>query len=109
MKKQILVYSFLVSLTMSCNSVYHPMTTDVPLISEKNDLRVGCRNFNCSFRPMQQFHTELTNKIAVQGFGSAGADDKYYVQVASGIYRNRGDNTILELYGGLGLWLWKCI
>ena len=101
MKKQILVYSFLVSLTMSCNSVYHPMTTDVPLISEKNDLRVDA---GISIVPSANATISygLTDKIAVQGFGSAGADDKYYVQVASGIYRNRGDNTILELYGGLG-------
>lgn len=44
----------------------------------------------------------LTDKIAIQGFGSVGADDRYYVQAATGMYKNKGDRKILEVYGGFG-------
>ena len=81
--------------------VYHPQTTDIPLISEKNDLRMDA---GVSIVPSAHATISygLTDKIAIQGFGSIGADDRYYFQAATGIYKNKGNNKILELYGGFG-------
>jgi len=101
MKNRILTFGFLISLTMSSCIVYHPMSTDIPLISKKNDLRVDA---GISIIPSANATVSygLTDKIAIQGFGSVGTDDSYYVQAATGLYKNRGDNKIFELYGGFG-------
>ncbi len=86
---------------MSSCIVYHPMITDIPLISKKNDLRIDA---GISIVPSTNATVSygLTDKIAIQGFGSIGADDRYYFQAATGLYKNKGDNKIFELYGGFG-------
>jgi hypothetical protein len=86
---------------MSSCIVYTPVTTDIPLISEKNDLRIDA---GVSIVPSANATVSygLTDKIAVQGFGSIGSDDRYYLQAASGYYQNIGNNKILELYAGAG-------
>jgi len=91
---------FLSIILQSC-IVYHPMTTDIPLISEKNDLRIDA---GISIIPSANATVSygLTDKIAIQGFGSVGADDRYYFQAATGLYKKKGDNKIFELYGGFG-------
>jgi hypothetical protein len=101
MKNRLIIFGFLISLMMSGCIVYHPMTTDIPLISEKNDLRIDA---GISIVPSANATVSygLTDKIAIQGFGSIGADDRYYFQAATGLYKNKGDNKIFELYGGFG-------
>jgi hypothetical protein len=101
MKIKVIVIGFLISLMMSSCIVYHPQTTDIPLISEKKDLRVDA---GVSIVPSVHATLSygLTQKIAIQGFGSIGLDDKYYFQVATGLYKNKGNSRILELYGGFG-------
>ncbi len=86
---------------MSHCIVYHPMMSDIPLISEKHDTRldagissVASANATISYG--------LTDIIAIQGFGSLRPDNEYYVQVAAGLYKNIGNNKIFELYSGLG-------
>jgi hypothetical protein len=44
----------------------------------------------------------ITDKIAIQGFGSIGSDGSYYFQAATGLYKNKGNSRVLELYGGVG-------
>lgn len=89
------------SLIMKSCIVYYPQTVDIPLISKKKDLRVDA---GISTRP--SIHTTvsygLTDKIAIQGFGSFSSDDVYYFQAATGLYNNRGNSRVLELYGGFG-------
>jgi len=91
----------LISWLMAGCVVYHPMTTDVPLISKKNDLRV-----DAGISVVPSAHASitygLTKSIAIQGFGSIGTDDRYYLQAATGFYKNTGNNRIFELYGGFG-------
>jgi len=74
---------------------------DIPLISKKNDVRVDA---GVSLLPSANATITygLTDKIAIQGFGSIGADDRYYFQAATGLYKNKGNNRVLELYGGFG-------
>jgi len=101
MNSKVLIFGFLFSLVMSGCIVYHPLPNDVPLISKKNDLRIDA---GVSIIP--SMHTTisygLTDKIAVQGFGSASIGNKYYYQAATGVYKKLANQYIMELYGGFG-------
>lgn len=100
MNVRTITFGFILSLTMSSCIVYHTQTTDIPLINDKNDLRVDA---GVSIIPSAHATISygLTDKIAVQGFGSIGYD-KYYFQAATGLYNNLGNSRVLELYGGFG-------
>jgi len=99
MKIKEIIFGFLISLIMSSCIVYHPQTTDIPLICEKNDLRVDA---GISLIPSAHATISygLTDKLAIQGFGSIGVG--YYFQAATGFYKNKGNSRVLELYGGFG-------
>lgn len=101
MKISIIAICFLSSLIMTSCIVYTPLTSDIPLISEKNDLRIDA---GVSIIPSANATVSygLTDMVAVQGFGSIGSDDRYYLQAASGLFRNNGYNKILEFYAGFG-------
>ena len=101
MKLRLTIFGVILYLGISSCGVYHPHTTDIPLISEKSDLRMDA---GASFVPSVHASVSywLTDKIAIQGFGSVGSDDRYYLQLAPGFYRNQGNNRILEIYGGFG-------
>lgn len=101
MKIRVIFSGFLISILMSSCIVYHTQTTDIPLISERNDLRVDA---GVSLIPTAHATVTygLTDKMAIQGFGSIGSDDRYYFQAATGLYKNKGNNRIFELYGGFG-------
>jgi hypothetical protein len=76
------------------------MTTDIPLISKKSDLRVDA---GISVVPSANATVSygVTDRIAIQGCGSIGYD-RYYFQAATGFYKNKGNNKVFELYGGFG-------
>jgi hypothetical protein len=101
MKIKVLTFGFLISIMMSSCIVYHTQTTDIPLISEKNDLRVDA---GISIIPSAHATISygLTDKIAIQGFGSIGSDDRYYFQGAIGIYKKYDNQKVMELYSGFG-------
>ncbi len=101
MKIKVIASGLFVSLMMSGCMVYHTQTTDIPLISKKNDLRIDA---GVSVIPSAHATISygLTDKIAIQGFGSIGTDDGYYFQLATGHYKNMGNSRVLELYGGFG-------
>jgi len=84
---------------MSGCIVYQTQTTDIPLISKKNDLRVDA---GASLIPSAHATVSygLTDKISIQGFGSIGTG--YYFQAATGLFKNKGNNRVVELYGGFG-------
>lgn len=96
-----LIFGFLILWIFSGCSFYHPMMTDIPLIREKNELRI---DGSISLIPAVQTTVSygLTDKIAIQGYGTVGADEKYYFQAAAGHFKNIGANKVLELYGGMG-------
>lgn len=101
MKIKVIASGLFISLMMSGCMVYHTQTTDIPLISKKNDLRIDA---GVSVIPSAHATISygLTDKIAIQGFGSIGTDDGYYFQLATGQYKNMGNSRVLELYGGFG-------
>ncbi len=86
-------------LCTSC--IIYPHSVDVPLIKEKNDLRLDA-GISSAVNATATVSYGLTEKIAVQGFGSYGSDDIYYMQGAVGYYKNAGNNNILEWYYGFG-------
>ena len=100
MKKNFL-FGVLISLMISGCCVYHPQTIDIPLIRGKNDLRIDA---GVSVIPTAHVTISygLTNKLAIQAFGSVGSDKKYYFQVAPGFYKEIGKQRVMELYGGFG-------
>lgn len=75
--------------------------TDIPLIKRKNDLRIDA---GVSLIPTihSTISYGLTNKIAIQAFGSTGGDDRKYFHIAPGIYKAYENHIAMELYGGFG-------
>jgi len=101
MKIKTTILGIIISLLLSSCIVYHPQTIDIPLISKKNDLRVDA---GISVIPSAHATISygLTNKISIQGFGSIGSDDRYYLQAATGLFKKHNKNRVTELYGGYG-------
>ena len=101
MKQYTFITEFLISMMMTSCCVYQPQTIDIPLIKKKNDLRIDA---GISFVPTVHATISygLTNKIAIQAFGSTGSTDRRYFQLASGIYKDFGNRRVMELYGGFG-------
>ncbi len=83
-------------------AVYHPQTTDIPLIDHKSDLRI---DMGASMIPSVHSTVSygLTNKIAVQAFGSIGFEERYYFQLSPGFYKCLNNKKVIEIYSGLGL------
>ena len=79
--------------------VYQPQAIDIPLIHEKNECRIDA---GVSFLPSVQSTISygLTDKIVLKGYGSYGNDRKYYLQAAAGVYQQKRDNRVMEIYGG---------
>jgi len=101
MKNHFILLLLIIAICAAGCGVYHPMTVDVPLISEKNDLRIdaGGAVFPSGFTTVSY---GLTDKIAVQGFGTVGFNGRYYVQAAAGLYQKKEDDKVMEFYGGYG-------
>lgn len=81
--------------------IIYPHTVDIPLIEKKNDMRIDA---GISVIPSAQATVSygLTDKIAVQTFGSIGPDELYYIQGAVGRFKDLGNHKIMEIYGGFG-------
>ena len=96
MKKLLLL---LLSIPSAC--VYHTQTTDIPLISEKNDLRIDA-GISLTANAYGTISYGLTDKLALQAYGGGGSDEKYYFQLAGGSYKTYLNNWVREFYGGFG-------
>src|SRR5574340_24703 len=101
MTSKFLVYHFLLLLSISSCCVYHPQTVDIPLIKKKNDLRI---DGGISLIPTihSTISYGLTNKIAIQVFGSTAGDERKYLQLATGLYKAYENQMAMELYTGFG-------
>jgi hypothetical protein len=82
-------------------SVYSPQLNDIPLISEKNELR-----FDGGLAWINMFYGSLsyglTKNIALQTFINKNSGANYYFQNAAGYYRNLGGGVVTEIWGGYG-------
>ncbi len=86
-------FTITVLVLASCTIIPH--TTDIPLIREKGDLRIDT---GVSVIPTANATVSygLSEKIAVQAYGSYGADNEYYLQTAAGLYKNHNQNLVTE-------------
>lgn len=89
-----------VTLLSSCG-FYQPSMVDIPLITEKNDVRVDVGgSINPSLYATVSYG--LTDKIALQAFAKVLDPDRYYVQGAFGLYKSLLNNRVVEWYSGVG-------
>lgn len=97
-----LIISLLPSLFVIGCAVYHPQTTDIPLIDHKGDLRI---DLGASLIPSvhSTISYGLSNKISLQTFGSVGLENRYYFQFSPGLYKCISNNKVMELYSGFGM------
>lgn len=92
---------FLCLCLMTSCLIYTSNTTDIPLISKKNDLRLDASvSLIASLNATVSYG--LTDKIALQTYGSIGSSERQYIQGAVGYYKKIGNDKIIEVYGGFG-------
>jgi hypothetical protein len=98
--KNLVIGLLIAIMTTSC-CVYNPQTIDIPLITQKHDLRLDA---GISIIPSANATISygLTNKIALQVFGTIGSDERYYFQIAPGIYKTFKHQTVGEIFAGIG-------
>lgn len=101
MKGRLWIIAITLTLLLSSCVIYNPQMTDIPLIAHKEDLRIDA-GISLLTSAHATISYGLTDKITIQGFGSIGADDRYYLQGAAGVYQNKNNSTVLETYAGFG-------
>lgn len=101
MNRTIISFASLFLLTLFSGCFYHPHSSDIPLISEKGEVRV---DGGISLIPTAHATISygLTNKIAIQAYASKGNDKNNYLQASTGIYKKFNANEVLETYVGYG-------
>jgi len=83
MNRTIISFASLFLLTLFSGCFYHPHSSDIPLISEKGEVRV---DGGISLIPTAHATISygLTNKIAIQAYASKGNDKNNYLQALTG-------------------------
>lgn len=101
MKKTGILIIVISALFSGCG-VYNPLTCDIPLISNKHDIRIdGGRSLAEAVGVTMSYG--LTDKFALQFAGSKSSErNNYYFQFAPGYYKNLGNQKIMEIYLGYG-------
>lgn len=100
------MYKFLISIFIgfilnSCG-VYLPQSTDIPLINKKHDLRIDAGVSSVGTAGMATVSYGISSKVAIQGYGTFGTNDRYFYHGALGYYKNLKKRNIIEIYGGFG-------
>jgi hypothetical protein len=98
--KKKIKFGFLTAFLITSCGVYNPQTVDIPLISKKKDLRIDAGISMATLNATVSYG--LTNKIALQTFGSIRGENEHHFQGAAGYFRDLGDLKVLEFYGGFG-------
>lgn len=104
-KNKLSTFLIILIVTLSSCSVYQPMTTDIPLIHKKNDLRVEAgASLIPAFTATASYG--LSDKFSVQAFGNIGIGDykkdDFYFQAAGGYYQKYDNDNVFEWYNGFG-------
>ena len=95
---------------------YYPQAVDVPLIKKKGDIRIDAGAFlipningtTDDSEPLTDcgIHATVTagisNMLAVQTYVSVDVLSRLHFQTALGLYKRFENNTVTELYGGVG-------
>ncbi len=82
-------------------AAYYPQTVDIPLITEKGDLRVDAgATYTPSIHGTVSYG--LTNIVAIQAYGNIDFMSRFHIQGALGLFKGFENKTVTELYGGYG-------
>ena len=75
-------------------AIYHPQSTDIPLIDHKGELRIDA---GASIIPSVYSTVSygLTNRISFMTFASAGLEERYYFQFSPGFYKTLQNNNVI--------------
>jgi len=100
--KRIIIFLFsFIALTTLAGCFHYPQLADIPLISEKSELRIE-GGITAIPGVAASISYGLTNNIAVQGFAITSSVNNYF-QASTGIYKRFNDNKVFETYVGYGL------
>jgi len=105
MKKATYFFATMLIFLSSC-AVYYPQPVDIPLISEKGDLRIDAGGLLVSGVLVGGNATVsygITNVLAAQMYTSFDAVGRGYVQFAPGLFNSFENDRVIEFYSGYGL------
>ena len=99
--KKHLLFSMVVICVLTTSCTYYPRLTSIPLIKEKGDTRIegGVSVYSPSIQA--SFSHGATDNIAIQVAASVGLDNDFYTHGAIGLYKNKQERNVMELYGGV--------
>ena len=101
LNRWLLVGLFSLTIILTGCVVYQPQAVDIPLINKKKDLRIDAGISNLSFANATISYG-LTDKVAVQTFGSYQSGERYYF---SGCNRPL-QKTEYPTGDGMVRWIW---
>ena len=113
--KMVFLIAFTQLLLSGCVA-YFPQVVDVPLIKEKGDMRIDAGTFLipnidnktgehdliADFGLYATVTAGITDFLAVQTYLSANVLSRYHIQSALGLFNSLNNNTVTEVYGGVG-------
>lgn len=93
-------YLIIISTLFISGCVIYPHTLDIPLISEKNEIKIDA---GVSVMPSASATVSygLTSKMVVQASANVGGEN-HYIQGAVGFFKNYRQNNVMEVYAGVG-------
>jgi len=98
---KVIIFFLFLLLATSCG-VYNPHLIDIPLIHEKNDLRIDAGISILVPSVRTSFSYGITDKMAAEAFISYGSDYRYYFQASTGTYKKIKEKFVQEIYAGFG-------
>ena len=104
MKKTTYFFATMLIFLSSC-AVYYPQPVDIPLISEKGDLRIDAGGLLVSGVLVGGHSTVsygITNVLAAQVYASLDLVGRSYIQFAPGLFNSFENDRVIEFYGGYG-------
>lgn len=89
-------FLIIISALFFSGCLIYPHTLDIPLISEKNEIKIDA---GVSVMPSASATVSygLTNKMAVQASTNIGGDN-HYMQGEVGFFKNYGHNNVMEIF-----------
>ena len=99
--------SAVLSLTVTSCTVYHPQSVDIPLINHAGDVRIDASLGTSVFVIPDAININATGSFGINDWLAAQlhlnyGGDNYYGQIAPGVYFPLGQNSVFEVYAGMG-------
>jgi len=104
MKKATYFFATMLIFLSSC-AVYYPQPIDIPLISEKGDLRIDAGGFIVpgALGGHSTISYGITDILAAQMYASFDLAGGVHLQFAPGLFKHFENDVVIELYSGYGI------